>query len=208
MRYLVIGDIHGEIDKLLKFLPFFNKVDKVIFVGDYIDRGNNSLEVLREVLTVPNAICLMGNHEYSYKKKINRGKVVYPKDINIKDFGEFSSLINSIKQINYKDENIAVTHAAAALWQHNFYDIDFDKFIYGWTDPTRKNANGYPIRKSLAEVYPNEKSEKPIIYGHTHEKQLLISENVYCVDFDSGNEGGQLCGVIFENSKLVDTLIF
>ena len=65
-NYWVIGDIHGEIrlldrllESILKFLP-----DEIIFVGDYIDRGPGSREVIDRVMGLEGSkACLMGNHE-------------------------------------------------------------------------------------------------------------------------------------------------
>jgi serine/threonine protein phosphatase 1 len=61
-----IGDIHGEIgllDNLLASISTYNP-DRITFVGDYIDRGPHSREVVDRImgLDVPVA-CLMGNHE-------------------------------------------------------------------------------------------------------------------------------------------------
>ena len=73
--YIIIGDIHGDLESLEKL---FSKVDlgsylkdntnKIIFLGDYIDRGPQQLEVLNTVLTLylnyPNQVVLLrGNHE-------------------------------------------------------------------------------------------------------------------------------------------------
>lgn len=76
--YDLIGDIHGHADELEKLLVKLNyqKVDdvyrhpdrKVIFIGDYIDRGPKIWDVLRIVRSMVdkgNAIALMGNHEYN-----------------------------------------------------------------------------------------------------------------------------------------------
>jgi len=65
MRY-VIGDIHGcnkTLQKLLLRLKL-TKEDKVIFVGDYIDRGPDSSGVLKTVTNCPcETVLLKGNHE-------------------------------------------------------------------------------------------------------------------------------------------------
>ena|ERR1700679_3911885 len=76
MRIFAIPDIHGRYD-LLKglwstLLDHHNlslKEDKVIFLGDYVDRGLQSFEVLDfvSILTEKhpkNVIALAGNHEY------------------------------------------------------------------------------------------------------------------------------------------------
>ena len=67
-RLIAIGDIHGEIEKLNSLLNKLNLQagDKVIFLGDYIDRGLNSKAVIERVLDLSKKIeCvfLKGNHE-------------------------------------------------------------------------------------------------------------------------------------------------
>ena len=74
----LIGDIHGHADKLVELLLKlgYNKSNgvyshpkrKVLFVGDYIDRGpkiRETLEIVKSMVESANAIALMGNHEYN-----------------------------------------------------------------------------------------------------------------------------------------------
>jgi len=62
----VIGDIHGCLDPLRRL---FKRIaprpnDEIVFVGDYIDRGPQSREVVDYLLGLPyRGIFLMGNHE-------------------------------------------------------------------------------------------------------------------------------------------------
>jgi len=63
----VIGDIHGRADLLEKLLGRLSKEwpdAKLVFVGDYVDRGPDSRKVL-ELLqnSTIDAVCLAGNHE-------------------------------------------------------------------------------------------------------------------------------------------------
>ncbi len=61
-----IGDIHGEIgllnrllENILKFKP-----ERIVFVGDYIDRGPHAKEVIDRILGMEVPVsCLLGNHE-------------------------------------------------------------------------------------------------------------------------------------------------
>jgi len=68
MAEYVVGDIHGEIDELKTIIYKINyepSQDKLIFVGDYIDRGADSYQVykyLKELNDGKN-IFLRGNHE-------------------------------------------------------------------------------------------------------------------------------------------------
>jgi len=74
----IIGDIHGHADKLelllqklgyeLKDGGYAHPTRKVLFVGDYIDRGpkiRETLIIVKEMVDSKNAIALMGNHEYN-----------------------------------------------------------------------------------------------------------------------------------------------
>lgn len=70
-----IGDIHGRMDrleKLIKKINFNPDNDKIVFLGDYIDRGNQPIECIKFVKSLvesyPNkVIALMGNHEMMMK---------------------------------------------------------------------------------------------------------------------------------------------
>ena len=67
-RVMAVGDIHGCLTPFLSMYERLNITDDdlIIFLGDYIDRGSESLTALewigRESLK-PNVIALRGNHE-------------------------------------------------------------------------------------------------------------------------------------------------
>jgi serine/threonine protein phosphatase 1 len=62
------GDIHGDLDKLdelLEVLPL-EREDRLVFLGDYIDRGPNSSGVIDRLIGLQenfDCIFLLGNHE-------------------------------------------------------------------------------------------------------------------------------------------------
>ncbi len=58
-----IGDVHGCIFQLEKLLSDVPQDHRIILVGDYVDRGEHSAEVLRLISARPDLTCLMGNHE-------------------------------------------------------------------------------------------------------------------------------------------------
>ena len=70
-RILAVGDIHGMYQKLLSLMDLvqFNPAeDLLVFLGDYIDRGSQSLECLDYVMDLykqypERVIPLLGNHE-------------------------------------------------------------------------------------------------------------------------------------------------
>lgn len=80
-RTFAIGDIHGELDHLRALLgrmPTLTPEDTVVFLGDYIDRGPASEEVVRVVRRLhqdcgAKVVCLRGNHEDAWLRVIDRG---------------------------------------------------------------------------------------------------------------------------------------
>ena len=70
-RILAVGDIHGMYQKLLSLMDqvqFNPAEDLLVFLGDYIDRGSQSLECLDYVMDLckqypERVIPLLGNHE-------------------------------------------------------------------------------------------------------------------------------------------------
>lgn len=71
-RFFVVGDIHGTYTKLKDMLAKLDwrpgSGDKLIFLGDYIDRGPKSYEVVETVAELTDryqheVIALKGNHE-------------------------------------------------------------------------------------------------------------------------------------------------
>ena len=60
-----ISDIHGEYDlfvKLMRHVGFCSK-DKLIVLGDIVDKGQDSVKLLKLIKSLPNARCIIGNHE-------------------------------------------------------------------------------------------------------------------------------------------------
>jgi len=71
MKLYVIGDIHGCYNEMMTMLNMIeghagNDPHKIVFVGDYIDRGPDSASVLDELVKRskdPNYVFLCGNHD-------------------------------------------------------------------------------------------------------------------------------------------------
>jgi serine/threonine protein phosphatase 1 len=63
-RRIIIGDVHGHYDALVALLEMVapQADDRVYFLGDLIDRGPQSAQVVQLVMD-NNYPCLLGNHE-------------------------------------------------------------------------------------------------------------------------------------------------
>jgi serine/threonine protein phosphatase 1 len=69
-KLFAIGDIHGcfqKLKSLMDQIPFQKDRDTIVFLGDYIDRGPDSFNVVSYLINLKNkcknAVFLKGNHE-------------------------------------------------------------------------------------------------------------------------------------------------
>ena len=63
MKINIIGDIAGRYDELMLLLDKMPKADLIISVGDLVDRGSQSKEVIEWFMKTENADAVYGNHE-------------------------------------------------------------------------------------------------------------------------------------------------
>lgn len=83
-RYYCFPDIHGCSNLLKQALSFVYKENpnggKIIFLGDYIDRGPDNWGVLNTVMNPPENwkfVCLLGNHELMFIDSYMNGTQFY-----------------------------------------------------------------------------------------------------------------------------------
>ncbi|MBI4767088.1 MAG: serine/threonine protein phosphatase [Deltaproteobacteria bacterium] len=69
-RIFAVGDIHGcyfKLDRLMDKIKLNFEKDVLLFLGDYIDRGDQSKEVVEYLVQLkrkqPSTVFLLGNHE-------------------------------------------------------------------------------------------------------------------------------------------------
>lgn len=75
-RRIFIGDVHGHFDGLMRLMEAIapSSSDQIYFLGDLIDRGPKSAEVIRFVRNSGHT-CIMGNHEQLLIEALPDGKV-------------------------------------------------------------------------------------------------------------------------------------
>ena len=117
--YDLIGDIHGfgtALEDLLKKMDYQktngvykHSERKLVFLGDYIDRGSEHkkvLKIVRSMVDEGHAIALMGNHEYNalcFNTKKADGTFLRPH--SSKNIGQHKAMLDEFSNdmANYQD---------------------------------------------------------------------------------------------------------
>ena len=65
MATYVISDVHGQYEMFVELLGKIQlkSTDVLYVLGDVLDRGPHPIKMLRLLMEMPNAICILGNHE-------------------------------------------------------------------------------------------------------------------------------------------------
>lgn len=203
-RTLIIGDVHGcydELELLIQKMDFDPIDDDLIFVGDVINRGPKSLDVLKFIASHKCRV-IKGNHEIAF--------IRYAKSGIIKKDSSFNTILNEMGDEKEKwlewidswplfieEENFIVVHGGLCPGFHpKNTSADILTRIRTW-DGKGENLNNLS-NPPWDHFYHG---EKLIVFGHWSQRGLVVKENI--IGLDSGCVwGGSLTGVELPQRKI------
>jgi serine/threonine protein phosphatase 1 len=175
----VIGDIHGclaPLERLLgKITP--RTEDEVVFVGDYIDRGPQSREVVDRLLALQHrCIFLMGNHE----RMLLNFLAGEDEDLYLENGGRAT-----LESYGGDPDNIPAAHLAFFQRLKPMYETPDYLFVHAGIRPLTPLAEQSAhdliwIRQEFFKFIG--KYPKPVIFGHTPLRQVLMAEDRIGID--------------------------
>ena len=224
----IIGDIHGCFDELVELLEKLGytvqrKADtfevippegrRAIFVGDLVDRGNNSPDVLRLVMSMVEAgtgFCVAGNHDAKLLKKLNG------RNVQVKH-----GLAETLEQLEKESEEFVESVKVFLRKLISHYVLDGGRLVvahaglredmqgrgsgavrsfclYGETTG-EIDEFGLPVRYNWASEY---RGKAMVVYGHTPIPDPEWLNNT--INVDTGCVfGGRLTALRYPERELV-----
>lgn len=180
---IVIGDVHGHFDTLMELVKQFPPDLRISFVGDLIDRGPKSREVIQFVID-NNHDCVLGNHEQmAINSKMSwdgfqdwnrnggfQARASYPEgEMSIEHFEYLKTL-----PIFRLYENCVSNEGRALLVSHTGFRRPYDKIIPSVHKEESIWNRNKPLRQEAAYQ----------VIGHTPVRQPLIES--YYANIDTG----------------------
>ena len=165
MRY-VVSDIHGEYElfcALLKKIKF-SENDVLYVLGDIIDKGKNSIKLLKYVMSLENARLILGNHELTFLKYYRSLSESLAPDELIKKLRDYFSP-------DTEPLDLDTVERLAAL---PFY-IEGDEFICVHA--------GLPLDENKLLVPPSAVSAEFLVNDRKFKEPDVIHESPKCVFF-------------------------
>ena len=197
-KTFIVGDVHGCFDEflaLLKKAKFDLKRDRLILVGDVINRGPKSFEMLKWVKE--NEVEMVrGNHEQNFLDQVRSGEMIHSffKDLKKKMGKDLKKWIEWMEKLPFyiEEEEFLVVHAGlkpkTSPKNTNPYILTNIRCWDGVGEDLRDDGMNPPWHKFY-------KGKKLVIYGHWASQGLRVKDNT--VGLDSGCVYGRMLSGIW-----------
>lgn len=184
------GDIHGEFNKLDALIKrlYIKDNDILVFLGDYIDRGPRSFEVIEYLIKLDkkhSCIFIKGNHEEMF--------VDYLSGIHERMFtlnGGRNTIKNyisngfDIDNYDYRKRKLPKGHAEFLNNLKWYHETDEFIFVHAGIAP------GVPLERTPTDYFAWNRDfvlsdyygPKTVVFGHTPSTKIMNEENQICID--------------------------
>jgi len=187
-RIFAIGDIHGCHDKILSLIDRIDirwSEDTLVFLGDYIDRGPRSFEVLEFLIDLkkkyPKTIFLKGNHEAMFLNFLSGAETLtYIYNGGQQTIDSYYKHSEDKPRLQIPEEHLDFLNSLVLCHQTEDYI-----FVHAGMRP------GTPVEKQSAEdmlwirepfVSTPNHFGKPVVFGHTPFPEPFVEPDKIGID--------------------------
>ncbi|WP_342780026.1 metallophosphoesterase family protein [Cohnella terricola] len=224
MRTLMISDIHGcqePFDRLLQEIGYDSARDQLVLLGDYIDRGPRSKEVVERVMELVDrhgAVALRGNHDQRLVDLIRKDEAHIRK--KFMEHGGRQTINSYFDVLSAEMNEEALLKAVDFIKANYGHHIEFlESLPYYYEDDSHicVHAGLNPLysewKKQPAHDFMYIKNDfirnktnvnKKVVFGHTRAVEIHGKSDIWFQDDKIGIDGGcaygmQLNCLIFED---------
>lgn len=210
-RALVISDIHGCYDafnRLLELVSYDPSSDQLILLGDFVDKGPDSLEVVelaRSLVQDSGAIAIQGNHDERFVDVVS-GRSQEAREKFFKHGGRqtLRSYRKGMPLAGTDEEQLLALQETVNQQypQHRlfleqlpyYYEDEFFIYVHAGLNPWYKNWKEQPKRDFLYIKEPFHSADpvvsKTVVFGHTKTIDLHGKPDIWFGNGKIGIDGG------------------
>lgn len=201
-KIFAIGDIHGclgQLQRLLENIAIDRQLDTLVFIGDYIDRGKSSKEVVDYIIGLKSkfnkVVCLTGNHEQMFLNYL----AGTDEEMYLYNGGRATLLSYGISRLAMPQERKAAIPSSHLLFFRSllpYYETEDYIFVHAGLMPglrLREQATHdlLWIRKEF--ICSDYDFGKRVVFGHTPFRSPLIEPNKIGIDTGAVSGGKLTC---------------
>lgn len=183
-RIFAVGDIHGclgMVESLLDKIPADPECDTLIFLGDYIDRGADSREVIEFLIglrrTFKNLIFLMGNHEKMFRDYFTRTNRHF---FNLYGDENTKNAYGKAKEFHVPSSHSDFFHSLGLIYETDQYIFVHAGLRPGIPVKKQKEVDILWIREDFFAAHCD--FGKKVIFGHTPFREPLVKADKIGID--------------------------
>lgn len=215
----IIGDVHGCYKTLLALIDKLpNKDNKICFVGDLIDKGNDSQKVI-EFVKSNNYDCVLGNHEkymidtmpliLEDRTNLNHKWVTkYDGDKTLKSYNDLNILQEHLNWLNTLPLYLEYKHLKT---NNRHLVVSHSHILSSWNykDYPKESIEYKAFEKEclLSRYKSFDNKEIFNVFGHTPIQKPQINNYKANIDlgcfFKSEHEVGKLCALEFPSMEII-----
>jgi serine/threonine protein phosphatase 1 len=215
---IAIGDVHGCLFSLKRLIEKINPEhdEQFVFLGDFIDRGDHSSEVIDYLIELGSKYSchyIMGNHELMYLQYLENQN---PQRLLTKGREKTMKSHRNSNNLNLSERHVAFFRSC-----RYFIETDNYFFAHGGLDPELSisdNLRYYkPEEFCWQQVHmhtsfresQNYKWEKTLVCAHTPVRKPVITDRLIAIDtgciYKKNPQLGMLTAVILPERTIVQT---
>ena len=194
MNIIAFGDIHGEYYKLKRLVEkiHISADDTLVFLGDYIDRGRHSFEVINYLIELGkqyDCVFLRGNHELmfmDYMSGINEDMFIWNGGVKtIDSYAQHG--YDSARHNDYTERYIPKEHMEFFQNLKPYYETEGFVFVHAgvWPNTPLENLPDEILYWDRSYIYGSHADDykgKVIVCGHTPSQDIMNEKHRICID--------------------------